>query len=114
MVSLSEAEDNPTILYTTDGSTPTNTSSLFYVGPIQVSTSQTIQAFAFSGSYASSPIATATYVISASVPAPTFSPAAGTYSSAQSVSIADAVSGASIYYTSDGSTPTTSSARIVQ
>ena len=40
---------------------------------------------------------------------PTFSPPAGTYSSAQSVTISDTSSGTQIYYTTDGSTPTTSS-----
>jgi uncharacterized repeat protein (TIGR02543 family) len=39
------------------------------------------------------------------VVAPTFSPAAGTYSSAQSVTISSTTSGASIRYTTDGSTP---------
>ena len=40
---------------------------------------------------------------------PTFSPPAGTYDSAQSVTLSDTTSGASIYYTTDGTTPTTSS-----
>jgi Chitobiase/beta-hexosaminidase C-terminal domain len=40
---------------------------------------------------------------------PTFSPAPGTYSTTQSVALADTTAGASIYYTTDGSTPTTSS-----
>jgi sugar lactone lactonase YvrE/PKD repeat protein len=43
------------------------------------------------------------------VATPTFSPAAGTYSNALSISISCATSGASIYYTTDGSTPTAAS-----
>jgi len=40
---------------------------------------------------------------------PTFSPVTGTYISAQTVTINDATSGATIYYTTNGTTPTTSS-----
>jgi hypothetical protein len=43
-----------------------------------------------------------------SVSGPTFSPAAGTYSSAQTVTISTATSGASIRYTTDGSDPSES------
>jgi hypothetical protein len=41
------------------------------------------------------------------VAAPTFSPAAGTYPSAQSITISSATSGSSIRYTTDGSDPVT-------
>ncbi|WP_160398113.1 galactose-binding domain-containing protein [Paenibacillus sp. MMS18-CY102] len=43
------------------------------------------------------------------VAAPTFTPGAGTYATAQNVTIATATAGASIKYTTDGSTPTAAS-----
>ena len=43
------------------------------------------------------------------VRAPIFSPAGGTYTTAQTVSISSSTSGAAIYYTTDGSTPSSSS-----
>jgi hypothetical protein len=60
--------------------------------------------------FSNSAIASATYTINGSVAAPIFSVAAGTYNTAQTVSISTATSGATIYYTTDGTTPTSSSA----
>jgi len=45
------------------------------------------------------------------VPTPTFAPAPGVYSSTQSVTLADSLAGAAIYYTTNGTPPSTSSTR---
>lgn len=52
-----------------------------------------------------------TTIIEGTLAAPTFSLPSGTYNSAQSVTISDATAGATIYYTTDGSTPSTSSTK---
>ena len=48
-------------------------------------------------------------ILSAVTATPTFSPAGGTYTSAQTVVLSDSTQGATIYYTTDGSTPSQSS-----
>lgn len=114
-VSISDAVAGASILYTTDGTTPGTTaggSTLAYSGPITVSSTKSINAIAIASGYSPSTVASATYTIESQVPAPTFSPAGGTFTSAQTVTISDSVSGATIYYTTDGKTvPTTSSAQ---
>jgi hypothetical protein len=109
-VSLTDSQPGATIYYTTNGTTPT-TSSNFYGTPIPVSASETIEAMAVETGYTTSPVATAAYTINPALPAPTFFPAAGTYTIAQTVSISDATAGATIYYSTNGTTPTTSSTK---
>jgi len=109
-VTISDATSGSTIYYTTDGSTPT-TSSTKYSAPISVAASMTIKAMATASGFSNSAVASAAYVIQSAAATPTFSPAAGTYSSAQSVTISDTTAGATIYYTTDGSTPTTASTK---
>lgn len=61
-------------------------------------------------------IAAGNYIVSlqrptVTVEAPTFSPEAGTYTSAQNVTLSCATDGATIYYTTDGTDPTNASAQ---
>jgi hypothetical protein len=107
-VTISDATSGASIYYTTNGSTPT-TGSTLYTGPITVSATETVKAIAAETGFTTSGVATAAYTIQSPAATPTFSPGAGSYSSAQTVSIFDATSGASIYYTTNGSTPTTGS-----
>jgi hypothetical protein len=107
-VVLSDTTPGATIYFTVDGSTPT-TSSFFYTAPITVNSTETIKAMAVASGYANSPVAAATYTIVTTVATPAFAPVAGTYTTAQTVTLSDATAAASIYYTTNGTTPTTSS-----
>ena len=96
----------PRFYYTTNGTTPT-TSSSQYISPIGVADDTTLEAIAVESGYETSAVASGKYTIKG--PKPTFSPPAGKYPTAQSVTISDEISGATIYYTTDDTTPTTSS-----
>ena len=108
-VSFNCSTEGATIYYTTDGTTPT-TSCAVYDGPITVSKNTTIKAIACCESMAQSAVSTATYTITQTVAKPTFDPVPGNYNDEQTVSIKCKTEGVTIYYTTDGSTPTTSSA----
>ncbi len=95
--SLSSGSGSSTLTFVTSGLTPAG------------SYSENIQALNSSGSIAWT--AAVTLIVSGGPPpppaaAPSFSPGAGTYSAAQSVSISDTTLGATIRYTTDGSAPT--------
>jgi sugar lactone lactonase YvrE len=109
-LTISTTTAGAAIRYTTDGSTPTVAVGSIYSAPVSVSASETIAAIAFKAGWTDSAVSTASYTIEETVAAPSFSPAAGTYSDDQSVTISCATSGATIYYTTDGSMPTASSA----
>ena len=112
-VTINDTTPNAAIYYTTDGvTTPTINSSLYGSGnPIMVSSTETIQAIAVAANYQNSAVASATYTITIPPPAaaPTFSVPAGSYATSQTVAISDTTSGATIYYTTDGTQPTASS-----
>lgn len=107
-VTISDAVAGANIYYTVDGTVPTVSSSL-YTTPITVSATQTLKAIAVASNFGNSGVASATYTIGPVVAVPTFSIAGGTYTTPQQVGLGDSTSGATIYYTTDGSTPTTKS-----
>jgi hypothetical protein len=112
-VSLADTTPGAVIYYTMDGSTPT-TASAKYTAAITVSSTTTVKAIAVASGYTTSPVSSAAYTISAAAPAaaaPTFSPASGTYTASQTVTLSDSTAGAAIYYTTNGATPTTASAK---
>ncbi len=107
-VTLSDVTPGATIFYTTDGTTPTAASPI-YSNAIILTANTTISAMAQAGGKFNKGVAIATYTILPLAAAPTFSVAPGNYLSPQSVTITDVTPGATVYYTTDGSTPTTSS-----
>ena len=112
-VTLTDSSSGAVIYYTANGTTPT-TSSAQYTSPIAITAAgtTTISALAVAPGDTASTVTTAAYTLTLAPPqtaTPTFSPAAGTFTTAQNVTLADATAGAVIYYTTNGSAPTTSS-----
>jgi hypothetical protein len=110
-VSIQCATVGATIHYTTNGTDPSENSTVYSV-PILVSVTTTIKAQAFNTKMEGSEIATATYAISIVVPrvaTPTFNPLGGIYSRTQLVVIQCATSGATVRYATNGSDPSSSS-----
>lgn len=112
LVTISTATGGATICYTTNGSTPTAdgagtcTSGTTYTVPVSVPSSLTLKAIGSISGGTDSAVGSAAYVITPPAATPTFSPVAGTYAGSQSVTISSTTSGATICYTTNGSTPT--------
>ena len=116
-VSISTSTAGATIRYTIDGSTP-NSSSPIYSTPFTISASATVKAIAYKEGLESSEIEQETYTITSAantVGVPSISPNGGGFFSSEGllVSMASNTSGATIYYTTDGSMPTRSSTQYV-
>jgi hypothetical protein len=99
-VSISDTTPSEAIYYTTNGTTPTTSSSL-YNGPITVSASETIEAVATASGYSPSAVALAPYTITPlAIAAPTVTSISPAYTDAGSTAFTLAVSGAGFTSTS--------------
>jgi hypothetical protein len=108
-LTITDATPGATILYTIGTGSP-SASWISYTGPITVSSTETIWTVAQAAGYSNSPIVSASYTINLPLAdSPTFSLPAGTYSSPQTLTITDGMPGAVMYYTLDGTAPTSSS-----
>ncbi len=108
IVKLSTTTTSAGIFYTLDGTVPTPASKL-YDDPITISADTTVNAIASEPGYIQSGVSTATFTLIVPTPSPSFKPAGGTYPATQNVSTLDTDTSAKIYYTTDGSTPSTAS-----
>jgi predicted RecA/RadA family phage recombinase len=109
-VTITDATSGATITYTTDGSTPipgSNGTTISSGGSFTLTSSATVTAIASATNYTNSNTAAVAYTITALPQAatPQISPAAASYSGSVNVTISDTTSGATITYTTDGSTP---------
>lgn len=107
-ITLGCSTANAKIYYTTDGSTPTTSSSL-YSSPFTLNTASTvINVLAVANGYSKSAVTSKTVSI-AKVDTPVIS--TENIANGVKVTISCSTSGATVYYTTDGSTPTTSSSK---
>lgn len=103
------AADNCTIYYTTDGTQPSKSSTQYKESIQLTSGTNTIKAIAVDKIGVESQVAEFEYKINYKQPdAPDISPIAGVYTAGEKI-VMEAKDGCTIYYTLDGTTPTTGS-----
>ncbi|MGB8535840.1 MAG: chitobiase/beta-hexosaminidase C-terminal domain-containing protein, partial [Acidobacteriaceae bacterium] len=107
-VTIADSTSGASIYYTTNGSQPTAASTQ-YTAPFTLTTTTTLNAIAAGTGLLQSPEASATYILSTQAAMPIFNPAPDSYATAQSVTISTTTPNATIYYTTNGTTATTSS-----
>ena len=108
-VTITDATPNAVIHYTTDGTTPTPTSPI-YGATFTVTSPERVRAIATAPNLAPSALTNADFEVMSAAAEPIISLPSGTYTGTQMVMITDATPGAIIYYTTNGMTPSRSSA----
>jgi alpha-tubulin suppressor-like RCC1 family protein len=103
-VTMSTTTPGAVVRYTTNGTAPTDASAL-YTAPIVVGTTTLVQAAGFKLNWSPSTPTTRTYTMNfGTLAAPTPTPPGGSYASSVVVTLS-ALPGASVRYTTDGTTP---------
>ena len=105
-VTITTVTSGAAIRFTTDGSTPTATNGTMYASPVHISENTILKAAASRAGWTTSLVTQGQYVIGPVVAAPAFSPPPGTYVDPQAITLSTLTAGATIRYTTDGSTPT--------
>jgi surface protein len=108
-VTITTTTSGASLYYTTDGSTPTSGSGTLYSGAFDITDDATVKAIGYRSGWTASSVATNVYVITGQVEAPVFDPVGDTIYETTAVTITCATPGASIYITTNGSTPTSAS-----
>ncbi len=106
-VTMSCSTSGAEIRYTTDGTDPTSSSTL-YVSAVNITQDTNLKAKAFLGGTGSS-IKSASYTILTQCATPTFSPDGGSYNNYQTVTMSCTTPSVTIRYTTDGNDPTDTS-----
>lgn len=109
-VTLTANSAPATIYYTTDGSEPTAASAV-YAAPIAIAIDTTLKYRAIDANGNLEQTKSQTYTLDASIPTVTASPLGGSFSIPQTITLTPNEQNATIYYTTTGIAPTTSSAK---
>jgi hypothetical protein len=108
-IAISSLTPNSSFYYTTNGTFPT-TNSFLYSGSVVINggVGVTLRAIGAASGFITSAITSASYAL-AQVATPVFSPVAGLITNGGNVSLSCVTTGATIYYTLNGSNPSTNS-----
>ena len=106
-VTITSETAGASIYYTTDGSEPDESGSL-YSSAVSLTATTTLKAKSFKSGWKSSGVTEGLYTIMDQVATPGFDPPPGIYNTPQTVSMTCATEDAVIYYTSDGTDPSDS------